>query len=162
MYQSVVGPGAAPRPHVAWVSGQAGRLHLRLTYGRAPASAPSSGLASYYLGSESRPTGYKLIFDFNGVAQQATLPLESGVGKNLRGELDARRNADLMEGFARARRVTATVYEGDRQIAQSTFELAPDRREAGLDAFARRVQANDPSLCRAASGPPLPVPPIPR
>jgi hypothetical protein len=24
------------------------------------------------------------------------------------------------------------------------------------------VQANDPNLCRAAAGPPLPVPPIPR
>jgi hypothetical protein len=101
-----------------------------------------------------------LVFDFNGAAQQGTLSLGPGYGQSLAGDFDARHNADLMEGFARAQGVTATVYEGDRQIAQTTFQLAPDRRATGLDAFARRVQTNDPSVCQAASGPRLPVPPI--
>lgn len=162
MYVSVAGPGVAARPGATWSSGHASRIGLMLNYRRGPVSAPNRGHAFYYLGSEPQPTGYKVVFDYNGAAQPATLALGPGVGKMLTGDFDARRDASLTEGFARARRVTATVYEGDRQLAQSTFDLAPDRREAGLDAFARRVQANDPNLCRAAAGPPLPVPPIPR
>jgi hypothetical protein len=130
--------------------------------------APFRGSASYTFASEPQPAvEYKFVFDFNGAAPQATLSLGTGFGKanrSLSGDFDARGNADLMTSFAHAQRVTATVYEGERQIAQSTFELAPDRRAAGLEAFARKVQANDPSLCHAASGPPLPVPPaeVPR
>jgi hypothetical protein len=160
MYTSVAGPDLAARPHVTWLSGPAGRPSLRLSYGRGPVSAPTNGHVQFYLGSEPQPTGYKLVFDFNGPAQQSTMSLGSGSGKSLTGDFDARDNAGLTEGFARAQRVTATVYEGDRQIAQRTFELAPDRREAGLDAFAHLVQTNDPSVCRAASGPWFPVPPI--
>jgi hypothetical protein len=160
IFTSVAGPGLAAKPHVTWASGPARRPSLRLSYERGPTSAPTNGHLQYYLGSEPQPIGYKLVFDFNGAAQQATLSLGPGYGQSLSGDFDARHNADLMEGFARAQRVTATVYEGDRQIAQSAFELAPDRREAGLDAFARRVQANDPSLCRVASGPRLPIPPV--
>jgi hypothetical protein len=124
------------------------------------------GRASYIFRSEPQPTvPYKFVFDFNGAAPQATLSLGTGFGKTvpgLYGDFDAGRTPELMTGFAHARRVTATVYEGNQQIAQSTFELAPARREAGLDAFARRAQANDPSLCREASDPPLPIPPAVR
>jgi hypothetical protein len=161
MYTSVAGPGIAARPGVTWTSGHAGRISLMLNYGRGPVSAPSRAHAFYYLGAEPQSTAYKVVFDYKGAAQPATLSLGPGVGESLTGEFDARRDASLTEGFARAQRVTATVYEGDQQISQSTFELAPDRREAGLEAFARRVQANEPSVCRAASSPPLPVPPIP-
>lgn len=161
-YQSLTRPGEAPRPHVAWSSAAASRLSLRVAYGRGPASAPTRVVALYNLGSERQSVGYKLVFDFNGAAQQTTLSLGPGVGTNLSGAFEARRNAGLTESFAHAQRVTATVYEGDRQIAQATFEFAPERREAGLAAFARRVQANDPSLCREMSSPPLPVPPVPR
>jgi hypothetical protein len=165
LFQSVVGPGAAPSPHVGWSSGPAGRIHLILNYGRRPAGAPAVGHVFYVARSEPQPTTeYKFVFDFNGSAQQATLPLGRGFGggnASVSGNFDAHRDPDLMQGFGRAERVTASLYEGDQQIAQSTFELAPDRREAGLAAFARRVQANDPGVCRATSGPPLPVPPIP-
>lgn len=159
-FRSSAQPGGAARPNVTWSSSQASPIQLRLLYvgGVLPTGVPARGQATYALESEPQPAEYKLVFDFNGAGQQATLALGPGAGKSLVGNFGPH-NADLLDGFARARRVTAIVYEGDRQIAQSTFELAPDRREAGLDAFTSRVQGSDPSLCR--SGPPLPVPPVP-
>jgi hypothetical protein len=116
-------------------------------------------MALISLGSPPASADYRLVFDFNGEGHPATLPLNPGPGTILGGRFRGR-DAAPMAGFARARRVTATVYEGDRQVIQSTFELTPERREAGLAAFARSVQANDPRLCHPSSGPPLPVPPV--
>lgn len=161
VYQSVAGTGPAVRPSVTWRSaGTANRLRLSLSYWQGPAIR---GFAFYPLGSEPQPVGYKVVFDFDGAAPEATLSLRPAAGAtNLTGSFDTH-SAELAAGFARARQVTATVYEGDRQIARDTFELAAiDRRTAGLDAFARRAQANDPGVCGAGSGPPLPVPPFPR
>jgi hypothetical protein len=154
----------APRSQAGWVSGPGGPINLRLSYGDGPALAPTYGVASYHFRTEPQPSAeYKIVFDFNGAARQATYSLGTGFGKSnpgLSASFSTRRNADLLEGFARAARVTATVFEGDQQIARRTFELAPDRRVTGLDAFARRAQDNDPNICQAASGPTLPVPPV--
>ncbi|HEX3888599.1 MAG TPA: hypothetical protein VHW05_13975 [Phenylobacterium sp.] len=119
--------------------------------------------AFYVSGSESQATSYKVIFDFDGSAQPATLPLKPGAAGGFMGSVNDRNNPELIDSFARARRVTATLYEGDRQVVQRSFELTTaDRRAAGLDGFERRAEANDPGICGAAAGPPLPVPPIPR
>ncbi len=160
-YQSAGPPSEAPIPNVVWSSGPANPIRLRLLYLPVQGALLAvKGQATYTLGSEPQSDGYKLVFDFNGAGPRATLSPETGVG-NIRtwdfGPPDTHR----VEGFAHAGRVTAIVYEGDRQVAKTTFELAPDRLEPGLSAFARRVKANDPSVCRS-SYPPLPVPPFPR
>ncbi len=164
LFQSDVGPGQAPKPFAGWVSGPGGSPTLNLYFGQGPASAPTSGRAVYHFGSEPQPAAeYKFVFDFDGAAPPATLSLGAGFGKanpSMVGAFNVRDNPQLMASFAKAHRVTAIVFEGDRQIAQRTLELAPDRRVAGLDAFVRRVKANDPLLCHSASGPRVPVPPL--
>jgi hypothetical protein len=163
-FLSVAGPGTPPRPYAGWASGPGSPINLRLSYGAGPTLAPTYGVASYHFRTEPQPSAeYKFVFDFNGAAPTATYSAGTGFGKSnpaLSASFSTRKNADLLEGFAHATRVTATLFEGDQQIAQRTFELAPDRRVAGLDAFARRVQDKDPDICQAASGPRLPVPPV--
>jgi hypothetical protein len=162
LFQSDVGPGWAPKPFAGWVSGPGGSPTLNLYFGEGPVSAPTSGRAVYHFSSEPQlATDYKFVFIFDGAAPPATLSLGTGFGSanpGMVGTFNVRDNPQLMASFAKAQRVTATVFEGDRQIAQRTLELAPDRRVAGLDAFVRRVKANDPLLCHSASGPRLPVP----
>ena len=155
-YNSVLGP------RVSWSSGPRRPFQLSLDYGRGAALAPTWVRASYFPRSEPQAASYKVVFDFDGAAQPATLPLEPRNGIFV-GAVNDRTDTDLTDDFARARRVTATLFEGDRQVVQRSFELAaPDRRKTGLDGFAQRAQANDPGICGAAAGPPLPVPPVPR
>lgn len=162
MYQSNIGPGwPSVPPMVTWSSsqpGMGGPLQVTLSFGTGPANPPNRARVSYILASPPQSDDYRVILESPGSAQRATLPL-TGAGRVLSSTFN-RPNPAEMADLAVARQLTATVYRGDTLLGRSTFDLLPERRETGLAVFARRSEAKDPSICRASSGPPLPVPPV--
>jgi hypothetical protein len=159
------GPGPFFEQLLRWSSGEPGQPKLTLEW-RDLGRAPVNGEISYRLDpgmAAAAPTAsYKVVLNFNGGAALAGLPLAPSGGDRLSARFDTRRNGDLMESLARARGVRAVVYKGDQPIGQGAFEFAPERWRTSFAAFAQRVQANDPAVCHAASGPTVPVPPAAR
>lgn len=159
IYRSTARAGETPLPEAFWSSPRTSPIRLKLHYVRGSplGNGPFDGQASFILGPEPAGTGYKVAFDFGGGEPQDAVPMVAGRG-NPRALIGGR---ILLKGFAKPGPVKTTVYEGDRQIAETTFEpAASDHVMTGLDAFAQRAQAADPAVCHTG-WPPLPVAPFP-